>query len=133
MVLALFALPSISWAIDDESLMARYEYSRRQAEKRREAEEARRLEELKHIKVLDVNSVLKTIADEEDSIAEVVIVYKSGVKDRYIAPAPVVEAPATKEEAVGSVTGGTAPAKVVPSAKEPTWIEGRRFAGRNVW
>lgn len=87
LLLAVVALPGASFAITDDELNYRAEYRAKQSEARRAAKEAARLEELKHIKELDVNSLLKTIADEDDQISEVVVIYKNGVKDRYIAPA----------------------------------------------
>lgn len=116
--------------IDDESLNAMAEYRYQQSEKRRLAAEAARVEELKHIHQLDMNSLLKTLADDEEAIAEVVVVYKNGVKDRFIAP-KVDEAESSQPTVIQATP--VAPSSSPSLTNDGSWIEGRRYAGQRVW
>ncbi len=129
-ILSLTFSNGVSAYVTDETLWAQSEYRAAQAAKREaarlEAERLRREEEAKHTHVFDVNEVLRVIADQSDEVAEVRIVLKSGVSERYLVP---VQAPSSEVSEVR----GTAAKNSSSASKVESPFFNERGGRRPVW
>ncbi len=130
-ILSLTFSNSVSAFVTDETLWAQSEYRAAQAAKREaarlEAERLRREEEAKHLHTFDANEVLRVVADQADEIAEVRIILKSGVVERYVAP---VQEPASS---AGAQTRGTSVQNSAGTAKVESPFFNERGGRRPVW
>jgi hypothetical protein len=130
-ILSLTFSNSVGAFVTDETLWAQSEYRAVQAAKREaarlEAERLRREEEAKHLHAFDANEVLRLVVDQADEIAEVKIILKSGVVERYVAP---VQEPASS---AGTENRGVSVPNSASTAKVESPFFNERGGRRPVW